>query len=244
MSNTIIITGAAQRLGLHCALALQAAGYNVVATYRSDKPGVATLRSAGVQCIQVELTDLAALTRFISDIHQQYTSLRAVIHNASDWHKDLPQHDAADALAADASLFDTMQAIHARVPYLLNRAFSSLLQAENGITDIIHLTDYVASVGSDKHMAYAASKAALENLTYSFARALAPKIKVNAIAPALLMFNQHDDAEYRARALNKSLLQVAPGAEEMSATVQYLLNSRYITGKVIELDGGRALKQP
>ena len=93
-------------------------------------------------------------------------------------------------------------------------------------------------------MAYAASKAALENLTYSFARALAPNVKVNAIAPALLMFNQHDDEPYRQKALRKSLLQCEPGAEEMSNAVQYLLNSRYITGKVIALDGGRQLNLP
>mgnify|MGYP006187188965 FL=1 len=90
-------------------------------------------------------------------------------------------------------------------------------------------------------MAYAASKAALENLTFSFAKALAPKVKVNAIAPALLMFNSDDDNEYREKALKKSLLQIEPGANEMTNTVVYLLNSRYITGRVLALDGGRPL---
>ncbi|GAB57592.1 dihydromonapterin reductase [Rheinheimera nanhaiensis] len=244
MENNIIITGAAQRLGLHCALTLQHAGYQVIATYRSEKPGLAQLRAAGVQCVQLDVTEQAALAAFISRMQQQLGSLRALIHNASDWKADLTGAQSPDGLKQDAAIYDAMQAVHAKAPYLLNRAFTPLLQAQNGASDIIHLTDFVASVGSSKHMAYAASKAALENLTYSFARALAPKVKVNAIAPALLMFNQHDDEPYRQKALRKSLLQCEPGAEEMSNAVQYLLNSRYITGKVIALDGGRQLNLP
>jgi dihydromonapterin reductase/dihydrofolate reductase len=244
MENNIIITGAAQRLGLHCALTLQQAGYQVIATYRSEKPGLAQLRAAGVQCVQLDITDQAALAAFISGIQQQLTSLRALIHNASDWKADLPGAPSTDSLDQDASIYDAMQAVHAKAPYLLNRALAPLLQAQNGGSDIIHLTDFVASVGSSKHMAYAASKAALENLTYSFARALAPKVKVNAIAPALLMFNEHDDAQYRQKALQKSLLQVEPGPAELTNTVLYLLHSQYMTGKVLALDGGRPLKLP
>ncbi len=244
MENNIIITGAAQRLGLHCALTLQQAGYQVIATYRSEKPGLAQLRAAGVQCVQLDVTDQAALSAFISSMQQQLTNLRALIHNASDWKADSPGTPSPDSLEQDAVIYDAMQAVHAKAPYLLNRAFTPLLRAQSGSSDIIHLTDFVASVGSSKHMAYAASKAALENLTYSFARALAPKVKVNAIAPALLMFNEHDDAQYRQKALQKSLLQVEPGAAELSNTVLYLLNSRYITGKVLALDGGRPLKLP
>ncbi|GAB2929137.1 dihydromonapterin reductase [Rheinheimera gaetbuli] len=245
MENNIIITGAAQRLGLHCALTLQHAGYQIIATYRSEKPGLQQLRDAGARCIQLDITDQNALANFIDSMKQQLGSLRGLIHNASDWKKDLPLSDSSyAALAADAAVYDAMQAVHARAPYLLNRAFTPLLQAHDSVTDIIHLTDFVAGVGSSKHMAYAASKAALENLTCSFARALAPKVKVNAIAPALLLFNDHDEASYRAKALQKSLLQVEPGAAELSNTVMYLLNSHYITGKVIGLDGGRQLNLP
>jgi dihydromonapterin reductase/dihydrofolate reductase len=57
----------------------------------------------------------------------------------------------------------------------------------------------VVERGSDKHIAYAASKAALDNMTRSFARKLAPEVKVNAIAPAMILFNESDDAEYASR---------------------------------------------
>ncbi len=70
--------------------------------------------------------------------------------------------------------------------------------------------------GSDKHIAYAASKAALDNMTRSFARKLAPDVKVNAIAPALIMFNTGDDEAYRQQALTKSLMQIAQGKVKWS----------------------------
>ena len=96
--------------------------------------------------------------------------------------------------------------------YLLNHALESLLRGfGHAASDIIHITDYVVERGSDKHIAYAASKAALDNMTRSFARKLAPEVKVNAIAPSLIMFNEHDDAEYRKQALDKSLMKIAPG---------------------------------
>ncbi|MDP5134605.1 dihydromonapterin reductase [Rheinheimera baltica] len=242
MSDVIIITGAGQRLGLHCALTLKQAGFQVLATYRSEKAGVQQMRDAGINCYQLDVCDTEQLSEFISHIKQHYQKLRAVIHNASDWRADAIT-DVSNNVSNDAAIYDAMQAVHAKAPYIINRALAPLL-ANSSVADIIHITDFVASVGSSKHMAYAASKSALTNLTFSFARALAPKVKVNAIAPALLMFNQDDSDAYKTKALNKSLLQLEPGANEMANCVTYLLNSRYITGKVLELDGGRPLNLP
>jgi dihydromonapterin reductase/dihydrofolate reductase len=135
-----------------------------------------------------------------------------------------------------------MMHIHAKVPYLLNLALTDLLQAYDGIADIIHLTDYVVEKGSPKHIAYAASKAALDNLTRSFASKNAPNIKVNAIAPSLIIFNQHDTPEYKKKTLKKSLMGIEPGCIEIINSVELLLNSNYITGRTIPVDGGRHLK--
>ena len=96
--------------------------------------------------------------------------------------------------------------------------------------------------GSKKHIAYAASKAAQDNLTLSFATLLAPAVKVNSIAPALLLFNEHDGEEYRKRALSKSLLAREGGLDELQQAVDYLLESRFVTGRIMHLDGGRHLR--
>ena len=71
-------------------------------------------------------------------------------------------------------------------------------------SDIIHISDYVAEKGSKKHIAYAASKAALNNLTLSFSAMLAPKVKVNTLSPAMIKFNEHDDEAYKTKALTES----------------------------------------
>jgi dihydromonapterin reductase/dihydrofolate reductase len=163
-------------------------------------------------------------------------SLRAVIHNASEWQPE----------SRDTALSDTLHAmmqIHVAAPYLLNHELEILLRGHGQAgSDIIHFTDYVAERGSDKHIAYAASKAALENMTQSFALKLAPEVKVNAIAPALIMFNDGDNAEYRQRSLNKSLMKIAPGEQEIVRLVEYLLTSRYVTGRSHAVDGGRHLR--
>ncbi|WP_161796363.1 dihydromonapterin reductase [Arsukibacterium ikkense] len=245
----IVITGAGQRVGLYCAQALLKQGYALAVSYRTFTPGIEALQQAGALCLQADFNQLAQLASFIEAL-APYPAIRAVIHNASSWQPDLPlaghtaQQTTLSLLQQDAAVFDSMQQVHARAPYLLNRALLPKLLAGPGPADIIHLTDFVASVGSSKHQAYAASKAALENLTLSLARQLAPKVKVNAIAPALLMFNDNDDAAYRQKALAKSLMAIAPGPDEVLQSVLYLLTSRYITGRVLALDGGRHLQLP
>ncbi|WP_306518865.1 dihydromonapterin reductase [Rheinheimera sp.] len=253
MKDVIFLTGGAQRVGLYCAQKLQQQGYQLIISYRTRHAAVDMLEDAGVICLQADLTDIKSVQQLVQAIQAVTPTLRAIIHNASDWKKDQPlltDGNLAAQLEADNEVFDAMMAIHAKTPYLLNRALLPLLQAQlansaaDAMADIIHISDFVAAVGSEKHQAYAASKAALENLTFSQARLLAPTIKVNAIAPALLMFNQGDDEAYKQKALAKSLLGIEPGAGEVLATIQYLLQSRYITGRVLALDGGRQLKLP
>ena len=234
----IIVTGGAQRLGLAITKSLLTQNRPVVVTYRRPKPAVAELTALGAKCIQVDFTQPNSVSEFIDTIKQDFGSLRGVIHNASDWQSESHCDD-------HSTLMQDMWSVHVAAPYQMNMAFADLLEAGADLlgcpTDIIHMTDYVAERGSDKHIAYAASKAGLANLALSFAKKLAPKVKVNAVAPSLLMFNAQDDENYRQNALSKSLLQIEPGEQEGVAAVQYLLNSRYMTGRTLALDGGRHL---
>lgn len=106
----------------------------------------------------------------------------------------------------------------------------------------IPLTDDVARKGSARRIAYCASKAGLDNLTLSFAARFAPRIKVNAISTALVMFNDGDDAEYRARTLAKSALGIEPGPEVIYQSLRYLLDNPYVTGTTLTVNGGRHVK--
>lgn len=237
--SPVVITGGAQRLGLAAALALRAENYPVVITYRKLRPLLEQLEQKGIITIQADFSTSNGALRFAEQLRARYRSLRAIIHNASEW---IPEGgDQPDAL-----VMERMLNVHVTAPYLLNQECGDMLRRHGelrGHADIIHMSDYVAGTGSKKHIAYAASKAALDNLTLSFASKYAPLVKVNSIAPALLMFNQGDDADYREKALRKSLLGIAPGETEGVNAIRYILESRYLTGKTIGLDGGRHLAQ-
>jgi dihydromonapterin reductase/dihydrofolate reductase len=236
-NSPVVITGGAQRLGLALAQALRAEGQPVTITYRRERPVLDELRGQGIETIQADFGDDDGPEQLAGTLRERYPSLRALIHNASEW---MPEGSRDN----DGLVLESMLRVHVRAPYLLNQACGELLLRHgerHDYADIIHMSDYVASTGSSKHIAYAASKAALDNLTLSFASKYAPTVKVNSIAPALLMFNPGDDAAYRDRAARKSLLGIVPGESEGVNAVNYLLNSRYLTGKTIALDGGRHL---
>lgn len=234
MTAPILITGAGQRIGLAFAHACLDRGQPVIATYRTYRPAVDALIKAGADCVHADFATNEGIDAFLDTLMARTDRLRAIIHNASDW---LPERDDTDP----TEVMQAMLQIHAMTPYRINLACRSLLENNDHTTDIIHMTDYVVEKGSAKHIGYAASKAALANLTLSFSRLLAPKVKVNSLAPSLIMFNEGDSQAYREKTLKKSLLGIEPGVQVAVQTLQFLLDNPYITGRNLPLDGGRHL---
>ncbi len=228
----ILITGASQRIGLHCAERLLEDGFPVILTYRRERDSIDRLRALGAQALQADFSDETGITTFIGALKQQTDCLRAIVHNASEWRPDTP--------GQEAEAFRQLFQVHMLAPYLINLHCAELLR-RGGPADIVHIGDDVTRKGSKKHIAYAASKAGLDNLTLSFAASLAPAIKVNGIAPALIQFNPEDDAEYRRKALAKSALGIEPGAEVIYQSLRYLLDNPYVTGTTLTVNGGRHL---
>lgn len=231
----VVVTGVGQRAGEYLAHHLVGRGYPVIGTYRTERDALALLEERGVALIHSDFYEPDAAGVLSAAIASRCTALRALIHNASDW---LPENGDRPHVET----FSRMMTVHAQVPYELNHSLATLLKAcPAGHADIIHIGDYVSRHGSRKHIAYAASKAAQDNLTLSFAAQLAPKIKVNSIAPALLAFNERDDAPYRERAVSRNLLGREGGFESLASSVDYLLENTFVTGQIIALDGGRHL---
>ena len=231
--NPILITGVGQRVGLHLAGTFVGRGQPVIGTYRSDRKSIDELKQLGVELHRCDFYDDAQIQGLIDAIAAKHSGLRAIIHNASDWLPDQADYPPEEILRR-------MMAVHVVAPYRINLGLAGLLKA-GAPADIVHIGDYVSGRGSKKHIAYAASKAAQDNLTLSFAALLAPDIKVNTVAPALVLFNEDDDGEYREKTLRKSLLQREGGLDEMQHQVDYLLDSNYVTGRTIHMDGGRHL---
>ena len=232
-SNPILITGVGKRIGYALCRYFIHQGIPVIGTYRTDYGTFDKL--IGADLIHCDLYQQQDLDHLIDHLKRNYRGLRGIIHNASDW-------VAESSGAPPQEIFSKMMQIHAGVPYQINIALQDLLANNSKTADIIHISDYVVEKGSAKHIAYAASKAALSNMTLSFASLLAPHTKVNAIAPSLIMFNPEDNEAYRAKALDKSVMKITPGAEEVINAVDYLLESQYITGRILSLDGGRHIR--
>jgi dihydromonapterin reductase/dihydrofolate reductase len=229
----ILITGAGQRVGLHCAERLLDEGHSVIFSYRSERPGVQALRERGAIGVFADFSSEAGILAFITELQRHTQSLRAIIHNASAWIAETP--------GDESRAFTDMFSVHMLAPYLINLHCADLLQRTSP-ADIVHISDDVTRKGSSQHIGYCASKAGLDSLTLSFAAKYAPTIKVNAIAPALLMFNPDDDAAYRAKTLAKSALGIEPGAEVIYQSLRYLLDNPYVTGTTLTVNGGRHVK--
>ena len=228
----ILLTGASQRLGLHCARRFLDAKQQLIISYRQERAEVDELRLLGVTCIQADFATEQGILDFIVKLKEATPSLRAIIHNASLWIAE----DAADAHA-----FTQMSNVHVLAPYLINEQCAPLLM-QSAQADIIHITDDVIRKGSAKRMAYSASKAGMDNLTLSFAARLAPHIKVNSLAPALIMLHPEDDQDYQRRATAKSVMGTVPGPEVIYQSLRYLLDTPYVTGTTLTVNGGRHLK--
>lgn len=234
-AEPILITGVGRRAGLHLTRSFLKRGLPVIGTYRNEYESLSELRGNGAELHQCDFNDELQLKKIINKIRSKYSRLRAIIHNASEWIAD-------DADFPPAEIISRMINVHVSTPYQLNLALGPLLQASNHThSDIIHIGDYISSRGSKKHIAYAVSKAAQDNLTLSFAAKLAPKVKVNSIAPALVLFNEEDSSIYRKKTLKKSLMQCEGGLDEFQHAIDYILESNYVTGRILPVDGGRHL---
>ncbi|MDG6894454.1 dihydromonapterin reductase [Volucribacter amazonae] len=236
-SSWIVITGGAKRIGFALAQHFAQQGKNVLISYRTFYPQLAQLHALNVVSLQADFATEQGIIQFAEQVQQQCPQIDCLIHNASSWQaeQDQPMNQLGQ-------LMDEMLQVHVKAPYLLNQLLAPLLQRTKSTSNIIHISDYVAHKGSAKHIAYAASKAAMENLTQSFAQKYAPHIKVNSIAPALIAFNPDDDLAYQQKAQQKSLMQKCGGYQEMILAVEYLMQSDYVTGTCLAVNGGRHLK--
>lgn len=243
----------------------------VVFTYRTPRPRVDELVALGAVAIQVDFMDKGVLPGLVKTIESHVGSLRCVIHNASLWWPDATTAMSAAKVTAVSEVtksgesfesgyesgyepgcesdfessekrLEALFQLHVKTPYLLNTALRPLLnKSTSRLKDIISISDYSVERASSEHIAYLASKAAMQNMCKGFAKKFAPTIKVNDIAPALIVFNESDSEDYKQKRLAQSALGIEPGEIVVWQAVQYLMNSPYTTGTILPLEGGRSL---
>jgi NAD(P)-dependent dehydrogenase (short-subunit alcohol dehydrogenase family) len=233
MSPLALVTGAAHRLGKSFALSLARLGYDIILHYHSaEEEAIQTqpeIESYGRRVIlaQADLTDPAQINSLIS----KFESLNVLVNSAAF----MPSGNV-DELSIEN--WDVSLDLNLRAPFLLAQAVSKKMTV-GGL--IVNITDVGAQKTWSRYPSYTVSKAALESLTRILARALAPKIRVNAIAPGLVLPSDIVPPEEWERLIKRLPLKRPARTEEIASALEFLIKNEYITGQVIVVDGGYSL---
>ncbi|KAF0108688.1 MAG: short-chain dehydrogenase/reductase SDR [Anaerolineaceae bacterium] len=232
-----LVTGAAHRLGRAFALALARQGYAILLHYHSAAEKAASsaeeIRVFGVPVypIQADLTDDTALSSLFSSLDSLPHKLRVLVNSAAVMpHRDLRATSAAD--------WDAALDLNLRAPFLLAQQAAERMTA-GGL--IVNVTDVGAHKLWTGYAAYAVSKSALETLTRLMAKTYAPSIRVNAIAPGLVLPSENVTPEEWERLVGRLPLQRPASPEDVAAALEFLLKNESVTGQTITVDGGYSL---
>lgn len=235
-TSQVLVTGANRNVGAHLARRFLDDGFGVIAQYRSHSDEIAALGARGAILVRGEFADAAACLAIARQIADHATALTAIVHNASAFS---PTHASADAAAAQFLAFFE---VHMLAPYLLNTTLAPIMQATADTPgDIIHITDIYADNPALDYDIYCATKAGLQNLSLSQAKRLAPRIKVNAIQPGPLSFEDWHDPASRQAVLDTTPMQRMGHPEHIYIAARALMANDFQTGAVIPVDGGRRL---
>ena len=233
MPPLALVTGAAHRLGKAFALTLARQGFNLVLHYHQSLDEAiqtqAEIESMGRRVIlsQADLTDPAQIQSLISNLD----SLSVLVNSAAF----MPRGNVGLLTLEN---WDTSLDLNLRAPFLLAQECSKKMNA-GGL--IVNITDVGAQKAWSRYPSYTVSKAALESLTKILARALAPQIRVNAIAPGFVLRSEIVSDEEWQRLMNRIPLKRPARPEEIASALEFLVKNEYITGQIIVVDGGYSL---
>jgi pteridine reductase len=242
-----LITGAARRIGRAIAITLARAGCDLVLSVRTSNDGARTLDrdllalGARTRWIELDLDDLDTVDRRVTSLARELPRLDVLVHNAS-------AYDPVPLASLDPEGILGAYRVNAAAPLLLSARLAPRL-AESPLPGggaIVAMGDMHALGRPRRNFsAYLMSKAALHQMVRSLALELAPRVRVNAIAPGVVAFpeaGREADEDFRLEYVRRVPLARAGTPEDAAGAVRWLaLDAPYITGEVIRLDGGRWL---
>jgi len=232
-----LVTGAAHRLGRIFALALAQHGYAILLHYHhSAEEAIKTaeeIRALGVQVYPVEadLTDLLQIQALFSEIDSLNLPLKVLVNSAARMtHEDLRNVSAED--------WDSALNLNLRAPFLITQRAAERMK-KGGV--IVNVTDAGVWKTWTGFPAYMVSKSGLEMLTRLQAKTYAPNIRVNAIAPGLVLPSSDTSTEEWEKLISNLPLKHPATNDDLANALEFLLNNQSITGQTIYLDGGYSL---
>jgi len=234
-----LVTGAGRRVGRAIALALGARGMHVVVHFNGSRTGAdetaRLITDAGGQAIveQADLTQAEAANELVDRAIAWRGALSALVNSAAI----MLRTPVGETTAPD---WDTMFALNVRAPYFLSQRAAPALAASQGA--IVNIADLAAFESWPAYVPHGMTKAAVVQMTRAMARALAPGVRVNAVAPGVVLLPEGWSEEEAEHLRSTTPLRRLGSPEDVAQVVVFLLEAQYVTGEVIRVDGGRHIR--
>ncbi|MCC7276746.1 MAG: pteridine reductase [Chromatiaceae bacterium] len=244
VDKVALITGAAHRIGAEIARLLHAQGADLVIHYRNSLTAAEALRReleasrpASVLLMGADLHDCQAFPALMTRVQDFRGRLDILVNNASSFYP-------TPFAEVDENQWDDLMASNLKGPFFLAQAAAPLLRASRGC--IINLVDIHAERPHKNHSVYSIAKAGNAMMVKALARELGPEIRVNGIAPGIILWPEGESPSQAARAevLSRTALGRPGSPADIAGAVSFLAREAdYITGQIIAVDGGRTLQQ-
>jgi 3-oxoacyl-[acyl-carrier protein] reductase/pteridine reductase len=237
--HVALVTGGARRLGRASALTLAQSGADLVITFlNSAKDAEKTagdIEGLGVRAmaIKCDVTRPADVQKSVQDVIKEFGRLDVLVNNAGSY-------ETAKLDEISIEQWDTIFAVNVRGPFLLAKAAVPHLRRSRG--RIINLGSLGGLRAWADHAHYSASKAALHMLTKAMAKALAPEISVNCVAPGMIDLGEKSAREFMARMAKQTPMRRNGSGDDVSAAILFFATApKFITGQIMAVDGGLSL---
>lgn len=240
--KTVLVTGGARRVGAAICRRLHRAGANVVIHYRTSnrealrlQRSLERLRPDSVSCIAADLLRHDALAGLVKAAIQAFGRLDILVNNASSFY-------ATPLGSVTAADWDDLVGTNLRAPLFLSQAAAPELTRRRGA--IVNIVDIHADRPLEGHLTYSIAKAGLVGLTRALARELAPRVRVNAVAPGPIAWPEAGmlaEAPVQADIVARTPLQRIGDMDDIAQAVHFLITAPFVTGQVLAVDGGRSV---
>lgn len=242
-NKVVLITGAAKRVGAAIAQHCHQQGMRLAIHYRESAQQASTLctnfnqqRKDSAIALKADLCDTDKLEGLIAQVLGEWGQLDVLINNASSFYP-------APLAKVTPTIWEDVTASNLKAPFFLSQLAAPHLKQKKGC--IINLVDIQARRPLKNYSVYCIAKAGLVMLTKSLAKELGPEIRVNAIAPGIVLWPD-DETEFnealREKIIARNALKRAGTPQDIAKTAVFLINyADFITGQIIAVDGGRSL---
>lgn len=236
--KVVLVTGAAKRIGRSIALRLHGEGARVLIHYSQSKDDAerTAAECGGAGLFQANLEHVDEIKRMFTQIAEREVCLDALVNNAGRF-TQIP------ALEVTESDWDFIHSVNLKAAFFVAQQAALLMrQNSGGAGRIVNISSMGAFLAWADHVHYCASKAGVVAMTRSLAKALAPAITVNSVAPGVIPFDEVNEERIQSMARSTPAGRPGTGDDIAEAVVYFLKASNFVTGQTLQVDGGLGLR--